>query len=74
MTRTPKTPPPDHLIPTSWLEKSGVSAEEIADWLKLGKLVNVDVHGGASFVYFQGQNRPIKYREIKELIEKTRSK
>ena len=67
-----KTPPPDHMIPYSWLEKSGVSQLEIDNWTLNGTIVRVNIHGGASFVYFAGQSKPVKFREVTGMIKKAR--
>ena len=48
-----KQPPPDHLVPLSWLEKNGVGQEEVDNWSKLGLVVKTVIHGGAQFVPFR---------------------
>lgn len=67
-----RNPPPDHLIPFGWLEKAGVTSEEIDKWTAAGIITRVDVHGGASFCHFPSLKRPVKFREIAALIQQAR--
>ena len=69
-----KAPPPDHLVPFSWLEKSGVTHEELAKWVESGLVVKVTIHGGAEFVSFTSHQRPVKFGEVTKLVAEVRAK
>ena len=69
-----KPPPPDHLVPQSWLEKSGVTQEELDNWVDVGHLVKVTIHGGSVFFAFSSHRRPVKFNEVTKLIKDTRAK
>ena len=61
------------MIPPSWLERSGASADELAEWKGKGILLRAEIHGGAEFYYFSWQTRPVKFRDMSELIAKARN-
>lgn len=67
-----KVPPPDHLVPISWLEKVGVTAEELDKWAKAELVIKVTIHGGAQFVSFARHNRPVKFNEVTVLVADAR--
>jgi hypothetical protein len=69
-----RPPPPDHLIPVAWLQKVGVSEEELANWVAEGVVVKVQIHGGAEFVSFSSHQRPVKFGELSKLVETARDK
>lgn len=69
-----KSPPPDHLIPLSWLEKSGVTPDELSRWVDTGLAVKVIIHGGLEFVSFTTHKRPVKFVEVAKLIAEARAK
>lgn len=69
-----KAPPPDHLVPFSWLEKNGVTQEELANWIEKELAVKITIHGGAEFVSFSSHQKPVKFNEVGKLILAARSK
>lgn len=70
--KTKTSPPPDHLIPISWLVNTGVTEAELDTWIKADIAIRTIIHGGAQFISFPSHRRPVKFKEVKELIDNAR--
>ena len=65
-------PPPDHLVPYSWLEKLGVTELEIYTWIERRLAIKVTIHGGLMFIAFSANLQPIRFKDVADWVAKTR--